>query len=53
MTVQTIPISEPRQHLKDLLDIGATGTPYFITQYSWPKATLIRYDDYNALPNRR
>ena len=50
MTVKIIPISEVRQKLKDILAaLEATGEPYFITQYSRPKAVLVRYDDYNAL----
>jgi prevent-host-death family protein len=50
MAVKIISISELRQRLKDLLaTLDATGEPYFITQYSRPKAVLVRYDDYNAL----
>jgi prevent-host-death family protein len=50
MTVKIIPISEVRQKLKDILaTLEATGEPYFITQYSRPKAVLVRYEDYNAL----
>jgi prevent-host-death family protein len=50
MTVKIIPISEVRQKLKDILvTLEATGEPYFITQYSRPKAVLVRYEDYNSL----
>ena len=50
MAVKTIPISEVRQKLKDILaTLEATGKPYCITQYSHPKAVLVRYEDYNAL----
>ncbi len=50
MTVKIVPISEVRQKLKDILaTLEATGEPYFITQYSRPKAVLVRYEDYNAL----
>jgi prevent-host-death family protein len=50
MTVKIIPVSEMRQKLKDILAaLEVTGEPYFITQYSRPKAVLVRYDDYNAL----
>src|SRR5437867_3779903 len=50
MAVKIISISELRQRLKDLLaTLDATGEPYFITQYSRPKAVLVRDDDYNAL----
>lgn len=50
MAVRIIPVSEMRQKLKDILSaLEATGEPYFITQYSRPKAVLVRYEDYNAL----
>jgi prevent-host-death family protein len=50
MSVKIIPVSEMRQKLKDILaTLEATGEPYFITQYSRPKAVLVRYEDYNAL----
>ncbi len=50
MAVKIIPISEMRQKLKDVIaTLEATGEPYFITQYSRPKAVLVRYEDYNAL----
>lgn len=50
MTVKIVPISEVRQNLKDILaTLETTGEPYFITQYSRPKAVLVRYEDYNAL----
>jgi len=50
MSVKIIPVSEVRQKLKDILaTLEATGEPYFITQYSRPKAVLVRYEDYNAL----
>lgn len=50
MAVKIIPISEMRQNFKEVLDtLEATGEPYFITQYSRPKAVLVRYEDYNAL----
>ncbi|MBI2941748.1 MAG: type II toxin-antitoxin system prevent-host-death family antitoxin [Chloroflexi bacterium] len=50
MTVKIIPISEMRRRLRDILArLEATGEPYFITQYSRPKAVLVRYEDYNAL----
>ncbi len=50
MAVKIIPISEMRQKLKDVIaTLEATGEPYFITQYSHPKAVLVRYEDYNAL----
>lgn len=50
MGVKTVPISEVRQRLKDILaTLEATGEPYFITQYSRPKAVLVRYKDYTAL----
>jgi prevent-host-death family protein len=50
MVVKIIPTSELRQKLKDILTtLEATGEPYFITQYSRPKAVLVRYEDYNAL----
>lgn len=50
MTVKIIPVSEVRQKIKDILAaLEATGEPYFITQYSRPRAVLVRYEDYNAL----
>ena len=50
MAVKTIPISEVRQKLKDVLaTLEATGEPYLITQHHRPKAVLVRYEDYNAL----
>jgi prevent-host-death family protein len=50
MAVKIIPISELRRKLKDILaTLEATGEPYFITQYSHPKAVLVRYEDYNTL----
>jgi len=50
MKVKIIPTSELRQKLKDILaTLEATGEPYFITQYSRPKAVLVRYEDYNVL----
>ncbi len=50
MAVKIIPVSEMRQKLKDILAmLETTGEPYFITQYSRPKAVLVRYEDYNAL----
>jgi len=50
MVVKIIPTSELRQKLKDVLTtLEATGEPYFITQYSRPKAVLVRYEDYNVL----
>jgi len=50
MAVKIIPVSEVRQKLKDILaTLETTGEPYFITQYSHPKAVLVRYKDYNAL----
>jgi len=50
MTVKIIPVSEVRQKLKNILGaLENTGDPYFITQYSRPKAVLVRYEDYNAL----
>lgn len=50
MVVKIMPVSEVRRKLKDILaTLEATGEPYFITQYSRPKAVLVRYEDYNAL----
>lgn len=50
MAVKIIPTSELRQKLKDILaTLETTGEPYFITQYSRPKAVLVRYEDYNVL----
>ncbi|MGH8058252.1 MAG: type II toxin-antitoxin system prevent-host-death family antitoxin [Candidatus Entotheonellia bacterium] len=50
MAVKIISMSELRQQLKDILaTLEATGEPYCITQYSRPKAVLVRYADYNAL----
>jgi prevent-host-death family protein len=50
MTVKTIPLSEVRQKLKDILaTLEATGEPYLITQHHRPKAVLVRYEDYTAL----
>ena len=50
MAIKIIPISELRQKLRDVLTtLEATGEPYFVTQYSRPKAVLVRYEDYNAL----
>ncbi|MBI4772449.1 MAG: type II toxin-antitoxin system prevent-host-death family antitoxin [Chloroflexi bacterium] len=50
MAVNIIPVSEIRQRLKDVLSaLETTGEPYFVTQYSQPKAVLVRYEDYNAL----
>lgn len=50
MAVKIIPISEVRQKLKVILEaLEVTGEPYFITQYSRPKAVLVRYEDYNTL----
>lgn len=53
MAVKIIPISELRQKLKDIMEtLETTGEPYFITQYSRPKAVLVRYEDYNTLVDR-
>jgi len=53
MAIKTIPLSEVRQKLKDLLaKLEATGEPYCITQYNHPKAVLVRYEDYKALIER-
>lgn len=53
MAVKIIPISELRQQLKDIMEmLETTGEPYFITQYSRPKAVLVRYEDYNTLVDR-
>ena len=50
MAVKTIPISEVRQKLKDILaTLEATGEPYLITQHHRPKAVLVRYEDYTAM----
>lgn len=50
MEGKIISISEMRRNLKDILAaLEATGEPYFITQYSRPKAVLVRYNDYNRL----
>ena len=50
MAMKTIPISEVKQKLKDVLaTLEATGEPYCITQYSRPKAVLVRYEDYKTL----
>ena len=50
MTVRIIPVSEMRQQLRKVLDsLEETGEPYFITQYSSPRAVLMRFEDYNAL----
>lgn len=50
MAIKIIPISEVRRKLKDILaTLETTGEPYFITQYSRPKAVLVRYEDYNTL----
>ena len=41
MAIKIISMSELRQQLKDILaTLEATGEPYFITQYSRPKAVL-------------
>ena len=53
MVTKTIPLSEVRQKLKDILAIlEATGEPYLITQRRRPKAVLVRYEDYIALVER-
>ena len=50
MAVKIVPISEVRQNFKRILSLlESTGDPYFITQYSRPKAVLVRYEDYNNL----
>ena len=50
MASKTIPLTEVRQKLKDILaTLEATGEPYLITQHHRPKAVLIRYEDYTAL----
>jgi len=50
MTVKTIPISEVRQKLSDILaTLEKKGEPYVITQHRRPKAVLVRYEDYTAL----
>ncbi|MBI3327377.1 MAG: type II toxin-antitoxin system Phd/YefM family antitoxin [Nitrospinae bacterium] len=50
MAIKSISMSELRQQLTDILaTLEATGEPYFITQYSRPKAVLVRYADDNAL----
>jgi prevent-host-death family protein len=50
VTIKIIPVSDVRQKLKEILTgLEASGEPYFITQYSRPKAVLVRYEDYNAL----
>ncbi|MBI3800416.1 MAG: type II toxin-antitoxin system prevent-host-death family antitoxin [Deltaproteobacteria bacterium] len=50
MVTKTIPLSEVRQKLKDILaTLEATGEPYLITQHHRPKAVLVRYEDYTAL----
>ncbi len=53
VAVKIVPISELRQKLKDILEgLERTGEPYFITQYSRPKAVLVRFEDYNSLVDR-
>src|SRR3972149_6575570 len=53
MAVKIIPVSEVRQRIKDILStLEATGEPYYIVQYSRPKAVLVRYEDYNVLVER-
>jgi prevent-host-death family protein len=53
MAIKVVPISELRRKLKAVLTtLEATGEPYFVTQYSRPKAVLVRYKDYNALIDR-
>ncbi len=50
MTAKTIPISEVRQKLRDILaTLEKKGEPYVITQHRRPKAVLVRYEDYTAL----
>lgn len=48
--MKIIPASDIRQNLKAILDEleGGKG-PCYITQYSRPKAVLVKYDDYEAL----
>jgi len=54
MTVRIIPVSEMRQQLRKVLDsLEESGEPCFITQYSSPKAVLMRYEDYNALMEQK
>ena len=50
MTVKTIPISEVRRKLSDILaTLEKKGEPYVITHHRRPKAVLVRYEDYTAL----
>jgi len=50
MTVRIIPVSEMRQKFKEVLEsLEETRAPFFITQYSRPKAVLVRFEDYNGL----
>jgi len=53
MTVHIVSVSELRQQIKRLLaNLESGGDPYFITQYSRPKAVLMRYQVYNDLMDR-
>ena len=50
MAVRIIPVSEMRQKFKEVLEsLEETREPFFITQYSRPKAVLVRFEDYNGL----
>lgn len=50
MTVKIVPVSEVRQKIREVLaTLDATGEPCVITQYSRPRAILIRYEDYKTL----
>jgi len=43
-----------RQQLRKVLDsLEKSGEPYFITQYSSPKAVLMRFEDYNELMEQK
>lgn len=48
MGVKIIPASDIRQNLKAILEELDQG-PCYITQYSRPKAVLVKYEDYEAL----
>jgi len=53
MAIKILPASEVRDKISLVLkQLIETEEPVFITQYSRPKAVLIKYEVYNALMDR-
>lgn len=49
MTVQTLDSHQARLRWRDMLDAAHTGSDVIIERYGKPMATLIPYEDYQAL----